>query len=94
MSYFHFDAEDYTKIENTEDTSKLEASCTWTADAEIQCGGVGVWGWVGVGGLAWGSEQCRALSINKVSSPNTTSTSMSLSDSLLPVCPVCLSVCF
>ena len=40
-----------------------------------------------------GSEQCLALSITKVSSPTTTSISMCLSDSLLPVCPsICLSV--
>ena len=36
MSYFYFGAQDYTEIESTEHTSRLEASCTRTADAEVQ----------------------------------------------------------
>ena len=36
MSYFYFHEEDYTQTESAEHTSRLKASCTRTADAEVQ----------------------------------------------------------
>ena len=48
ISSFYIDTQDYTEIDSTEHTSRLEASCTRTADAEVQRDG---------------DEQGRALSI-------------------------------
>ena len=51
MSYFYFHEQDYTEIESTEHTPRQEASCTGTADAEVQRDG---------------GEQGRALSMTNV----------------------------
>ena len=48
ISSFYIDTQDYTEIDSTEHTSRLEARCTRTADAEVQRDG---------------DEQGRALSI-------------------------------
>ena len=51
ISSFYFDTQDYTEIESTEHTSRLEASCMRTGDAEFQ---------------RVGAEQGQALNITKV----------------------------